>query len=87
MNLYLLVLNYVLMKAVSVYCMMHEPGHSGTAILDLASGGNRQTVALGEGEASPMLRELRPSDNHNGPRLLRGLVRFSRLCPYRESCR
>ena len=36
MNLYLLVLNYVLMKAVSVYCMVHEPGHSGTAILDLA---------------------------------------------------
>ena len=57
--------------------------HSGTTILDLALGGNPQIVGLGE--ASRLLREPRPGDKHNGPRLLRGPERFSRLCTCGET--
>ena len=57
--------------------------HSGTTILDLALGGNPQVVGLGE--ASRLLREPRPGDKHNGPRLLRGPDRFSRLCTCGET--
>ena len=53
--------------------------HSGTTILDLALGGNPQIVGLGE--ASRLLREPRPGDKHNGPRLLRGPDRFPDCVP------
>ena len=57
--------------------------HSGTTILDLALGGNPQIVGLGE--ASRLLRKPRPGDKHNGPLLLRGPDRFSRLCTCGET--
>ena len=57
--------------------------HSGTTILDLALGGNPQIVGLGE--ASRLLRKPRPGDKHNGPLLLRGSDRFSRLCTCGET--
>ena len=57
--------------------------HSGTTILDLALGGNPQIVGLGE--ASRLLSEPRPGDKHDGPRLLRGPDRFSRLCTCGET--
>lgn len=57
--------------------------HSGTTILDLSLGGNPQIVGLGE--ASRLLRQPRPSDKHNGPLLLRGSDRFSRLCTCGET--